>query len=119
MSILNLGLQSVGLMRAKTNDHSENLLNKCGTMNEIRKIAEENPNLKEDLVESLQAPIRLVRDVFDRQFLKDEPFKTFNAAMDIEMERFWETIQLVDENVTCEDRTAEHIRQRVSKLLIN
>ncbi len=119
MSILNLGLQSVGLMRTMMNDHSENLMNKCGTMNEIRKIAEENPNLKKDLGESLQAPIHLVRDVFDRQTLKDEPFETFNAATDTEMERFWETIQLVDENVTCEDRTAEHIRRRVSKMLIN
>ena len=84
-------------------------------MNEIRKIAEENPNLKEDLVESLQAPIRLIRDVFDRQSLKDEPFETFNAATDTKMKRFWETIQLVDENVTCEDRTAEHIRKRVGR----
>ena len=44
--------------------------------------------MKKDLVESLQAPIYLVRDVFDRQFLKDEPFETFNAATDTEMERF-------------------------------
>ena len=35
MSILNLGLQSVGLMRSKMNDQSEKLLSKCNTMNEI------------------------------------------------------------------------------------
>jgi len=35
MSILNLGLQSVGLMRAEMNDQSEKLMNKGGTMNEI------------------------------------------------------------------------------------
>src|SRR5581483_3376496 len=64
MSILNLGLQSVGLMRAKMNDESENLMNKCGTMNEIRKIAEENPTLREDLIASLQAPIDLISGVF-------------------------------------------------------
>ena len=38
MSILNLGLQSVGLMRTKMNDQSEKLMSKVGTMNEIRKI---------------------------------------------------------------------------------
>ena|ERR1043165_820174 len=119
MSILNLGLQSVGLMRSKMNDQSENLMSKCGTMNEICKIAEENPNLKKDLIESLQASIHLVCDVFNRQSLKDEPFETFNAATDMEMERFWETIQLIDENVTHEDRTAEHIKRKVSKMLIN
>jgi len=42
--------------------------------------------------------------VFDRQFLKDESFKTFTAASDTEMERLWETIQLVDDSVTNEDR---------------
>src|SRR4051812_26321749 len=115
MSVLNLGLQSVGLMRAEMNDESEKLISKCGTMNEIRKAAEEKPTLKADLITSLQAPINLVHSVFNRQFLKDEPFETFTAASETEMERFWETIQLVDDSVTDEDRTTEHIKQRVSK----
>src|SRR6266480_3811494 len=118
MSVLNLGLQSIGLMRTEMNDASEKLISKCGTMNEIRKVAEENFTLKGDLIASLQAPINLVRSVFNRQFLKDEPFETFTAASEMEMERFWETIQLVDNSVTNEDRTAEHIKQRVNKNLI-
>ena len=65
MSILNLGLQSVSLMQAKMNDQSEKLMSKCDTMNEIRKIAEENFTLKEDLITSLQAPIGLLHDVFN------------------------------------------------------
>ena len=73
-------LQSVGLMRTEMNDESEKLMSKCGTINEIRKIAEENPILKEDLITSLQAPIHLLRDVFNHQSLKDEPFETFTAA---------------------------------------
>ncbi|EXX53582.1 hypothetical protein RirG_242550 [Rhizophagus irregularis DAOM 197198w] len=112
MSILNLGLQRVGLMRAEMNDQSENLMSKCGTMNEIRKIAEENPNLKEDLITSLQVPIHLIRDVFSRQALKGEPFKTFPAASETEIERFWEIIQIVDDSVTHEDCTAEHIKRK-------
>ena len=73
--------------------------------------------MKGDLITSLQAPIDLVCNVFNRQFLKNDPFKTFTAASETEMERFWETIQLVDDSVTNEDRTAEHIRQRVNKKL--
>jgi hypothetical protein len=99
------------------NDQSEKLMSKGGTMNEIRKIAEENPNLKEDLIASLQTPINLVRDVFSRQSLKGEPFETFTAASKMELERFWEMMQHVDDSVTYEDRTAEHIKQRVSKFL--
>jgi len=118
MSVLSLGLQSIGLMRTEMNDASEKLMSKCGTMNEICKTAEENSTLKGDLIASLQTPINLVRSVFNRQFLKDEPFETFIAASEMEMERFWETIQLVDDSVTNEDRTAEHIKQRVNKNLI-
>ena len=100
------------------NNESERLMSKCGTMNEIRNTTKENPTLKDDLIASLQAPINLISDVFNRQFLKDEPFKTFPAASETEMERFWETIQLVDDSVSKENSTAKHIRRRVNKRLI-
>ena len=110
MSILNLGLQSIGLMRTKMSNDSKRLMSKCGTMNEIRKMAEENSTLKIDLAASLQAPINLVRSVFDRQFLKNESFKTFTTTTEMEMERFWKTMQLVDDSVTNEDHITEHIK---------
>src|SRR6266540_1739988 len=53
ISILNLGLQGISLMRTKINDQSEKLIKGAEIMNEIRKSAEENPNLKKDLIESL------------------------------------------------------------------
>src|SRR6266542_4046602 len=75
MSILNIGLQSIGLMRAEMNDESEKLIGKCNTMNEIRKTAEENPTLKGDLIASLQTPIHLVNDIFTVSHLKMSPLK--------------------------------------------
>jgi len=92
MSVLNLRLQSIGLMQAEMNDDSEKLISKCGTINEIRNIAKENPTLKEDLIDSLQAPICMISDIFNRQSLKGELFKTFTAASETEIEIFWETI---------------------------
>ncbi len=56
--------------------------------------------------------------MFNRQSLKDDPFKTFTAASETEIERFWEIIQLVDDSITYEDRTAEQIKRRVSRILI-
>jgi hypothetical protein len=114
ISILNLGLQSVGLMRTEMNNESERLISKCGIINEICKVAEENSTLKEDLIESLQALINLICSMFDHQSLKDKPFKTFTTASETEMERLWETIQLIDDSVTNKDHTAEHIKQRVN-----
>ncbi|CAG8449114.1 2639_t:CDS:2 [Scutellospora calospora] len=68
------------------NDQSEKLINKVGTINEIRKIANENDSFKEDLTESLKASISLVCDVFSHQFLKSESFEIYNVASDIEIE---------------------------------
>lgn len=42
--------------------------------------------LKEDVIASLQTPINLVCDVFSQQSLKDEPFETFDAATETEIE---------------------------------
>src|SRR5688500_20306763 len=97
------------------NDDSERLMSKCGTINEIHKTAEENPTLKVDLNASLQAPINLIHSMFDRQFLKDEPFKTFTAASETEMERLWETMQLVDDSIT--NKAAARNYFRIPKLI--
>jgi len=59
----------------------------------------------------------LIRSVFGCQSLKDEPFETFTAASETEIERFWKTILLVDDSVIHEDRTAEYIKRRVSKMI--
>ncbi|CAB5199115.1 unnamed protein product [Rhizophagus irregularis] len=49
-------------------DESEKLISKCGTMNEIRKIAMENPTLGEDFIDSLQSPICLEWRNSEKQF---------------------------------------------------
>ncbi|CAG8854614.1 10827_t:CDS:1, partial [Gigaspora margarita] len=66
----------------------------------------------EKLIESIQEPINFVREIFERQSLKDEPFETFNAASDDEIERFWKAIHLIDDTVTRDDSTMEHIKQK-------
>ena len=77
----NLKIGRIGLLRLV-------LMSKCGTMNKIRKIAEENPTLKRDLTASLQTPIDFICNTFSRQSFKDEPFETFTAALEMEMRRF-------------------------------
>ncbi|PKK56611.1 hypothetical protein RhiirC2_799650 [Rhizophagus irregularis] len=48
MSILNLGLQCVGLIRQEMDVELEEIMSKCNSMNDIRKMAEKTPSLKED-----------------------------------------------------------------------
>ncbi|CAG8612740.1 7401_t:CDS:2, partial [Scutellospora calospora] len=90
----------------------EKLISKVGTMSEICKIDNENNDFKDDLIESLQALINLICDVFSHQSLKGELFETFNAVSEIEIEKFWEMILLVDDDVPYENFTAADIKQK-------
>ena len=85
MSILNLGLQCVRLMHQKMNKEFEEIMSKCNSMNDIRKVAEKTFSLKEGLKQSLNPMITLLNDVFERLQLKDENFKTFEAASELDI----------------------------------
>ena len=52
MSILNLALHSVGLIRAHMGDEFEALVKSCSSMKDIRAIADQQPRLKEALRDS-------------------------------------------------------------------
>ena len=53
MSILNLGMQCIGLMREKCEDHIEKALENCKTLKDIRNYCSYN---KSDIANSLKAP---------------------------------------------------------------
>lgn len=96
-------------MRSKMEDKYEKFLSKANTMKEI---AELNPIFQNKLIESIQPPIYLVREIFERQCLKDIPFETFNSVLEEEIETFWKAIYQIDETVTRDDSTKEHIKQK-------
>ncbi|CAG8760024.1 6397_t:CDS:2, partial [Rhizophagus irregularis] len=63
------------------------------------------------------SPLRHATELYSillEEQLVDKPSSISDLfASEIEMEKFWETIQLVDDSVTHEDHTAEHIKQRL------
>ncbi|CAG8682419.1 14011_t:CDS:2, partial [Gigaspora rosea] len=90
---------------------------KANTMKEIRRTAESNPTLKDAFTESVQQPIRLIRSIFERQSLKDIPFQIFDAATENEIMELWNTIHLIDDNISQQDRISESITKIGSKTL--
>ena len=82
MSILNLGLQCIGLMRSEMCEELEQDMKKCNSMDDIREKSKNNPHLKEELINSLQPTIDLMEGIFERLSLKEESFKTFKVASD-------------------------------------
>ena len=82
MSILNLGLQSVGLARTKLDDDAmEKEIKKCNSLSQLRKQAETTPAFKESVADSI-APVKvLLSRVTQRLELKGEPFIVSAAAL--------------------------------------
>ena len=81
MSILNLGLQSVGLARTKLDDAMEKEIKKCNNNSQLRKQAEATPAFKESVADSI-APVKiLLSRITQRLQLKGEPFVVSTAAL--------------------------------------
>lgn len=64
MSILNLGLQSVGLARSQMADSFEQEVSKCNTLSELRKIAERDDGFIAKIHESLSPVKQLLSEIF-------------------------------------------------------
>ena len=58
MSILNLGLQSIGVAQSKMNDSNEEAIMSCNSVAEISRVAAQN-NLREDLLDSIE-PVKIL-----------------------------------------------------------
>jgi hypothetical protein len=114
MSILNLGMQSIGLMREKMSDDLENLMKKCNSMEEIRTHSNNESQLKNELINSLQTPINLMEGIFERLLLKDEPFLTYKSATEEEIKNLWKCLLEIEDSLDMDDRTKKDIKDKVN-----
>uniref|UniRef100_U9TKM5 Uncharacterized protein n=1 Tax=Rhizophagus irregularis (strain DAOM 181602 / DAOM 197198 / MUCL 43194) TaxID=747089 RepID=U9TKM5_RHIID len=108
MSILNLGLQCIGLMRTEMDKEFEELIKCCNSMEDIRNKAKEEPHLKEQFLNSLFPTIELMENLIKRLELKEEPFETFKPASEEEMTVLWNSLLLIDDSLTIEDNSKKN-----------
>ncbi|CAG8449267.1 9925_t:CDS:2 [Gigaspora rosea] len=94
----------------------EKLIKNTNSMKEIREVAESNPTLKDELIKSIQEPISLVCEVFERQSLKGVLFKTFDTAMDEDIKQCWENIYILDDTMTYNNYEMKNLNQQESSL---
>ena len=92
MSIINLGLQSVGLARKEMEQDYERLASKASSMKDFQKFAEKEPGFHE-----FEAALDSIAYV--KLQLKGRDFQIFLAASDQELETFSGSILLVDESL--------------------
>lgn len=91
MSILNIALQGVGCMREPLVDH-EAELKRCNTLKSIRELATKIPEVKDEVLGSVQSMKDLMSSMFRRLKLKDTYFQTDDPATEDEMTALWENV---------------------------
>ena len=109
MSLLNIGLQCIGLMRAKMSDKFKSSIKNCNNLHQLR---EKCGSRRDEASGSLKPAVDHLHDVFKRLELKGKSFEIYKAAAEDEIQEFWEVLLLVDATLESEDTTKKSIKQK-------
>ena len=90
MSIINLGLQGVAIMRDEMSPHLEEIFEKANTLKQIREAAKKNQDLKTELEDCICNVQQLLCARTERLVLHDIPFETKDPADEKTIEEFFE-----------------------------
>ena len=103
-AIINLGLQSIGVMRQKLGtDALEKAVCKCNNLVQFRTAVESKPQLDDELEEAIQPAKDLLDSVIGRLFLKENKFHVFQPASEDQVQSLFEEILAIDHTVTMKD----------------
>ena len=102
MSVVNLELQSIGLMRKEMNTDAEKALRNCNSLKQIPSTGEQ---YKKEITESME--------------LKGKHFEVQSACSDREMEAFWEILLQIYPSLSSNDTTKDKTndKQRLQAFL--
>ena len=103
MSLLNIGLQSVGMMRRKMTVELEKIIHSCNSMQEICNSSSQNPGMEEAFHDSLQPTLCLLTEVMSRLKLKKEPIQVQTLCSKEEIEHLRECIHEIGQSVEMTD----------------
>ena len=99
MSILNIALQHCALERDKMSAALEDLMKKCKNIGKVRSEAEDNAELKDAFLSSLENVQSLVADRFERMMLKDNQIVCPKPCDENDILAFFESLKKIDDNV--------------------
>ena len=97
MSVLNLGLQSVGFARELVpREEVEQEVSRCNNMSQVRELASKKPFIREALIDSM-APVKITLiDITQRLELKGEKFVLRSAAFQDDIAEVWSKLNEID-----------------------
>ena len=113
MSVINLGLQCVGMMRKEGSTDFEKAIKNANNLKAVCAAVKEK--YSNEVSACLLPPQQYNNSITSRLTLKGEPFSLFDSASDEEMEAFFEVLHLVDSSVDISD-TSKSALQRMPKM---
>ena len=96
MSIVNLGLQAVGLMRQELSDTEEALIASSNNLSQLRNLAQKNPEIVAAVRDSIEPVKVLLSSIFQRLELHGQKFSMFTPANENDLMQMWSVLQSVD-----------------------
>ena len=99
MSIINLGLQCVGIMRKEKTPETEASVASCNNMDQLKKVGESKPDLMQGVQDSIEPVKILLTDIMHKFKLKDKPFSVFTAASESDMKELWSELEQIDQSL--------------------
>lgn len=96
MSVINLGLQCVGLMRSEMNQEKEAVVANCNNTTQLRQIREKKPEIVSAVRDCIEPVKILLSTIFQRLKLHDKPFQSFAAATEDQMKDLWSELESID-----------------------
>lgn len=111
MSIVNFGLQSVGIMRKEMPAEAEKALKHCNSLKWIWSVGD---SFKTEVAQSVKATVDLLSDIMRKLKLNGKKFEVETACYDDEFESFWEILHQIESSLSPDDTTRDKIRDMAS-----
>uniref|UniRef100_U9UV96 Uncharacterized protein n=1 Tax=Rhizophagus irregularis (strain DAOM 181602 / DAOM 197198 / MUCL 43194) TaxID=747089 RepID=U9UV96_RHIID len=112
MSILNLGLQGVALVRDTMRPESETAFAKLDTLDEIRAAAKTNETLQSDLCKCITRVQQILEGRTERLVLHDESFQYYDPADKTMIDEFFNIILLIDRTLKISETTSDILSKK-------
>ncbi|PKY62399.1 hypothetical protein RhiirA4_488807, partial [Rhizophagus irregularis] len=112
MSIINLGLQGVAIMRDSMNADLEEIFKKADTLDEIRAAANKNIDLKNGLHNCILNIQQMLHSRTERLVLHENHFQHYDPANDQNIDDFFKIILEIDKSLNISETTAEILSKK-------
>lgn len=111
MATLNFALQNVSLSRSKMSEQLEKLVKNKNTLQDIRTLITNNPEVGDGLVDSM-SPVKVtLAQRFQIMKIKDIPVKIGTAATDDEMDKLFSFAQFIEPTLEKDRLTSKDLKK--------